>query len=213
MQRRECLHSLALAGLTLGTTPLMAQQRPFEDGREYISLDKPVPTEAAAGKVEVIEFFWYSCPHCNHFEPQLEQWLQKLPKHVSFKRVPVAFRDNFVPQQRLFYTLEAMGKVDAMHKKVFHAIHDEKLTLDRENLILDWVEKQGLDRKQFASIYNAFSTNAKASRAAQLQRSFQVSGVPSLGIAGRYYTDGSMAGNMARALQVADHLIEKSRKG
>ncbi|MFL6694532.1 MAG: thiol:disulfide interchange protein DsbA/DsbL [Ramlibacter sp.] len=214
MNRREfsvgttCL--LAAAGFGLPHLA-WAQGKP-EDGREFKTLDKKVPTEAPAGKVEVVEFFWYSCPHCNAFEPQLEGWVKKLPADVSFRRVPVAFRDDFVPQQRLFYTLEAMGKVDELHRKVFNAIHVEKQPTAKEDQILAWAEKNGLDKARFKEVYNSFSVQAKTRKASQLQEAFQVEGVPALGIAGRWYTDGSMAGNMPRALQVTDYLVAEARK-
>jgi len=214
MNRREfsvgttCL--LAAAGLGLPNL-VWAQGKP-EEGREYKALDKKVPTEAPAGKVEVVEFFWYSCPHCNAFEPQLEGWVKKLPADVSFRRVPVAFRDDFVPQQRLYYTLEAMGKVDELHRKVFNAIHVEKQPTAKEDQILAWAQKNGLDPAKFKEIYNSFSVQTKARKASQLQEAFQVEGVPALGVAGRWYTDGSMAGNMPHALQVTDFLVAEARK-
>ncbi|MBX3585098.1 MAG: thiol:disulfide interchange protein DsbA/DsbL [Ramlibacter sp.] len=213
MKRREfslsAAATLAVSGLAL---PAHAQKKP-EEGTEYLALDKAVPVEAPKGKVEVIEFFWYNCPHCNAFEPKLESWIKKLPSDVVMKRVPVAFRDDFVPQQRLFYTLEAMGKLDELHGKVFNAIHAERIPVNREDNITAWIEKQGLDKAKFAQLYNSFSVSTKARKATQLQDAFKVQGVPALGIAGRYYTDGSLAGNMDRALQVTDYLIAEARKG
>ena len=212
MKRREfslgTATTLAASGLAL---PAHAQKKP-EDGAEYITLDKRVPVEAAQGKVEVIEFFWYSCPHCNAFEPKLEAWIKKIPADVVVKRVPVAFRDSFVPQQRLFYTLEALGKLDELHRKVFTTIHAERQPLDKEDQILDWAAKQGLDKAKFQELYNSFSVSTKARRATQLMDAFKVQGVPAMGIAGRYYTDGTMAGTMDRALQVTDYLIGEARK-
>jgi thiol:disulfide interchange protein DsbA len=200
--------ALAATGLAL---PAHAQKKP-EDGSDYLTLDKRVPVEAPAGKVEVIEFFWYACPHCNAFEPKLEAWIKKNPADVMVKRVPVAFRDNFVPQQRLFYTLEAMGKLDEVHRKVFNAIHVDKLALDKEDSITAWVEKQGVDKAKFAELYNSFSVSTKARRATQLQDAFKVQGVPAMGVAGRWYTDGTLAGTMDRALQVTDYLLAEARK-
>ncbi|MGE3349652.1 MAG: thiol:disulfide interchange protein DsbA/DsbL [Ramlibacter sp.] len=213
MKRREfslsAAATLAVSGLAL---PAHAQKKP-EEGTEYLALDKAVPVEAPRGKVEVIEFFWYNCPHCNAFEPKLESWIKKLPSDVVMKRVPVAFRDDFVPQQRLFYTLEAMGKLDELHGKVFNAIHAERIPVNREDNITAWIDKQGLDKAKFVQLYNSFSVSTKARKATQLQDAFKVQGVPALGIAGRYYTDGSLAGNMDRALQVTDYLIAEARKG
>ena len=105
-----------------------------------------------------------------------------------------------------------MGKVDELHGKVFHAIHAEKQALDKENLIVDWVGKNGVDKAKFQEIYNSFSISTKARKASQLQDAYKVEGVPALGIAGRWYTDGSMAGSMPRAVQVAEYLIAEARK-
>jgi thiol:disulfide interchange protein DsbA len=180
---------------------------------DYLTLDKRVNVDAPAGKIEVIEFFWYSCPHCNAFEPKLEAWIKKLPPDVFMRRIPVAFRDDFVPQQRLFYTLEALGKLDELHNKVFQAIHVERNPLNREDGILAWAEKQGLDKAKFKELYTSFTVSSKARRAAQMQDAFKVTGVPAIGVAGRFYTDGEMARNMDRALLVTEYLVGEVRKG
>jgi len=214
MNRREFSAGAAcvLATAALGLPHLAWAQKKPEDGTDYRLLEKRVAVEAPAGKIEVVEFFWYSCPHCNAFEPRLEAWSKKLPADVVLRRVPVAFRDDFVPQQRLFYALEAMGKLPQLHAKVFHAIHTEKQRIDQEATILAWVAKNGVDQAKFQESYNSFSVSTKARRAAQLQDAYKVEGVPALGIAGRYYTDGTMAGNMDRALQVTDFLVADARK-
>ena len=215
MNRREfsvaaaCTVALASLG---APGSLLAQVKKPDEGSEYLTLDKRIPVEAPAGKIEVIEFFWYSCPHCNAFEPKLVNWIKKLPPDVSIRRVPVAFRDDFVPQQRLYYTLEAMGKLDELHGKVFHTIHTDKQIIDKEGPIVAWAEKNGLDRAKFIELYNSFSVQTKARRATQLQDAYKVQGVPAIGIAGRFYTDGTLAGNMDRALQVTEYLVGEIRK-
>ncbi|MEO8389948.1 thiol:disulfide interchange protein DsbA/DsbL [Polaromonas sp.] len=217
MQRREFSFSAAsVAAATVGhvalPTAVHAQAKAFKDGVDYLTLDKPVPTEAPAGRVEVVEFFWYSCPHCFAFEPQLEAWMKQLPKDVTLRRVPVSFRPDFEPQQRLYYVLEAMGKVEELHKKVFNAIHVEKQPLNTADAVAVWAEKQGLNKAKFVEMYNSFSVTTKARKATQLQDLYKVDGVPALGIAGRYYTTGTMTQTMARALQVTDFLIGQSRR-
>ena len=202
----------ALAGAGLVLPGLAQAQARFQDGKDYRSLDKRAITEAPAGKIEVVEFFWYRCPHCNAFEPKLHAWLQKLPQDVHFRRVPVAFRDEFVPQQRLYYTLEAMGKVDELHGKVFHEIHVNRQPTDREDAILAFAQKNGLDKAKFQELYNSFGISTKARRATQLQDAYAVDGVPAMGVAGRYYVDGELAGNLDRVLQVVDHLVAEARK-
>ena len=215
MQRRE-FSQAALAAASAGTLAALplgvhAQGKPPAEGKDYLLLSKPAPSEAPAGQIEVVEFFWYSCPHCNEFEPQLEAWAAKAPKDVSLRRVPVSFRPDFEPQQRLYYVLEALGKVAAVHKKVFYAIHVEKQTLNTADLVTAWAQKQGIDKAKFTELYNSFPVNMKARKATQLQEAFMVDGVPALGVDGRYYTSGSLAGNMARALTVTDHLLTLAR--
>jgi thiol:disulfide interchange protein DsbA len=209
MNRRE--FSAATACVLAATAlelpgAVFAQGKKPVDGTDYLKLDKIVPVDAPPGKVEVIEFFWYACPHCNALEPRLEAWLKTLPADVAFKRVPVAFRDDFVPQQRLYYALEAMGKVDELHAKVFNAIHVNHEALNREDLIVAWVGKQGLDAAKFKEFYNSFSVSSKARRATQLQDAYKVQGVPSFGIAGRYYVEGE------RSLQTVDYVVMEARK-
>jgi thiol:disulfide interchange protein DsbA len=189
-----------------------AAKKPVE-GTDYLSLDKRVPTDVGAGKVEVIEFFWYSCPHCNAFEPQFAAWKKAAPKDVVIQRVPVRFRDDFEPQQRAYYVFESLYMVEAMHGKLFHAIHTERQQLSSAQALAAWADKNGLPEKKFIETYNSFGVASKARRATQLQDAFKVQGVPALGIAGRFYTDGSLTQTMDRALQVAEYLIGEVRRG
>ena len=167
MNRREfsAAAAVVLGASTLGWPDLALAQRKPEEGKDYRTLEKRAPVQAPPGKIEVVEFFWYSCPHCNAFEPQLNAWLKKLPPDVSFRRVPVQFRDDFVPQQRLYYTLEAMGKVDELHDKVFQAIHVQRQPTDREDRILAFAEKNGLDKAKFQELYNSFGVQTKTRQA------------------------------------------------
>jgi thiol:disulfide interchange protein DsbA len=200
--------------LLAGAAPLGARaQRKPEDGTDYRTLTRRASVEAPAGKIEVVEFFWYSCPHCNAFEPQLVRWSRNLPADVVLRRVPVAFRDDFEPQQRLFYALEALGKQAELHQKIYDAIHREKIKLDRGEQIIDWVAKQGVDREKFVDLYTSPALSLKARQATTLHNTYEIEGVPTLGVAGRWYTDGTLTGNMPRALTVADFLIAEARKG
>ncbi|MBC7681018.1 MAG: thiol:disulfide interchange protein DsbA/DsbL [Ferruginibacter sp.] len=216
MKRREFSLTSAsvLAGSALILSPVgnaYAQGKAPVAGTDYLVLDKPAPTEAPAGKVEVVEFFWYACPHCFAFEPALSAWVKKLPKNVAFRRVPVVFQDSFIPPQKLYYTLEAMGQLEALHEKVFNAIHVERQKLDKDNLVLDWAAKQGLDKAKFVETYNSFSVATKVRKAAQLQDAYKVAGVPALGVAGRFYTDGTQAQSMERGLTVVDYLVSQQK--
>lgn len=216
MKRREFAQlgtGAALASTTLWGATAQAQAAKPKAGTDYLVVDPRAPVEAGAGKIEVVEFFWYSCPHCNAFEPTLQAWIPKLPKDVSFRRVPVAFQDSFAPQQRLYFTLEAMGLVEKLHGKVFAAIHQEKKNLSTGEAILEWIGQQGVDKAKFVEQYNSFTVVTKVTKSVQLQNAYKVEGVPALGIAGRYYTDGSLAGNMPRALQVVESLVADIRAG
>lgn len=213
MLRRQFSLYAGLAGAGLWAPGVWAQGRPPVNGVDFLTLDKPAQTEGIQGKIDVVEFFWYSCPHCNSFEPQLEAWLAKLPRNVNFRRVPVMFRPSFEPQQRLFYALEAMGLLPALHRKVFSAIHEERQSLDTADQIAAWVARQGVDRAKFTEQFNAFPVVTKVRRATQLQEQYKVDGVPSMGVAGRFFTSGSLAGNMPRVLQVVDHLVAQASRG
>ena len=215
MKRREfsLAASAAAAGaLSLGASSSWAQGAAPKEGKDYIKLGKPASVSAPAGKVEVIEFFWYSCPHCNVFEPQFEAWAKSQPADVVVRRVPVAFNASFVPQQKLYYALEGMNLLPQLHAKVFRTIHVDRNLLKTDDAIFDWVGKQGVDLAKFKEVYNSFTVANQARKAAQLQNEYDVEGVPAMGVAGRYYTDGTKAGNMDNVLRVVNALIASSRK-
>jgi thiol:disulfide interchange protein DsbA len=212
MKRRH----FSLAATSLGLLPFapgaMAQGAPKPG--EFLTLGKPAPVDAPAGKIEVVEFFSYNCPHCAAFEPRLEQWVKQLPANVVFRRIPVPFVGNDVEaKQRMYFALEAMGKVDQFQQAIFRAIHTEKQRLFGEEAILAWADKQqGLDGKKFAEMFKSFGVAGKARRATQMTEAYKVAGVPALGIAGRWYVDGELAGSLEGALRTADGLIAEARK-
>ena len=214
--KRRVFSAAALGAAALGSavgTSVLAQARTPESGWDYMTLAKPVAVTAPAGAIEVVEFFWYRCRFCNAFEPVLEAWSQRLPKDVRLRRVPVGFRDEFVPQQRLFYALNAMGLLDKLHGKVFAAIHTDRIDLSRGSEIVEWVGQQGVDKARFAEVYASPAIQTATNQATQLQDAYGVEGVPAMGVAGRFYTDGSIATTMERALQVVDFLLAEVRSG
>ena len=212
IDRREFSTQLLAAGLSLGLAPLARAQGTPVEGQQYVRLSQPQPV-LTPGKVEVIEFFWYGCPHCFEFEPMLEAWIKTLPADVAFRRVPVAFRDEpFTAHQKIFYALDAMGLVDSMQMKVFNAIHRERKHMDKPAEIAEFMQKNGVDSAKFMDIYNSFAVQTKTRQARTLAEAYKIDGVPALGIGGRYYTSGSLAGSLRGSLQVADFLIQKSRK-
>jgi protein dithiol oxidoreductase (disulfide-forming) len=188
-----------------------AQSTKIEEDFDYRILPITQPLELK-GKVEVIEFFWYGCPHCYDFEPELSTWVKRQPKDVSFRRVPVAFRDDLLPHSQLFYALEAMGKGDSLNEKVMYAMHKENKRLLNESEIADWVASQGLDRNTFLANYRSFAVVSKARAAKQLAEAYRIDGVPTIVMQGKYVTSPSIAGSKAKAISVMDYLEEKIRK-
>ncbi|MEK0429406.1 MAG: hypothetical protein RL001_1933 [Pseudomonadota bacterium] len=203
----------------IATTSVMATPTEPVEGAEYLRLQNAQPTDTGK-KVEVLEFFWYNCPHCFAFEPSLTEWVKKRGDSIVFRRVPVGFRESFVPQQKLYYTLEAMNRMD-VHKQVFDAIHSARQKLDKEDAILDFIDKQGVDRKKFLDIYNSFGVQSKVNRVRQLQETYRIDGVPTVVIDGQYITSPSIVGQTMRGaseqamnaatLQVMDALVAKKK--
>jgi len=216
MNRRNFSQSVAAWAAVLGGSVAVqgafAQGGPVE-GVHYVKLSQPAPVSAPTGKIEVVEFFWYGCPHCNALEPALEAWIKRLPADVAFRRVPVAFSATHESHQKLFYGLEAMGQLDAMHRRIFAAIHTQQQRLDREADQLAFLKTQGVDEAKFLEMTKSFSVQTKMRQAQQLSRAYKLDGVPAMGVAGRFYTAGSLAGDNQRALAVTDFLIDRARKG
>lgn len=211
MQRRQFSQFLLGAGALAIGGRAAAQGGPIE-GTHYVKLAQPVPTPGG-GKIEVVEFFSYACPHCNAFEPTLEAWVKKLPADVAFRRAPVPFLFNYENFQKLYFALEALGQVDAMQKKVFYAVHGERQRLDKPADIVALVTKNGIDGAKFMDVFNSFSVQSKARQASQLSEAYKIDGVPAIGVHGRFYTSVSLAGGPDRALLVTDLLVDRIRKG
>ena len=213
MKRRDFSASLLAVGIAGLPLQALAQGAWPVEGTNYVRLTQPVPVPSN-GKIELIEFFWYGCPHCNAFEPTLDAWQKKLPDDVAFKRVPVAFSEEpFVAHQRIFYALESMGLVDKMHRKVFYAIHNERMRLAKPDEIATFMGKNGVDPAKFLEAYNSFSVQTKAAQARQLAQAYKIDAVPAMGVQGRYYVTGTMAGGNEKMPAVVDALVQRIRKG
>lgn len=211
MKRREFSLALGGAALAAAGTPALAQGGPVE-GQHYVRLSQPVPVPGG-GKVDVVEFFWYGCPHCNALEPFLEAWIKKLPAEAAARRVPVGFSPLHETHQRIFYALDALGVLPTMHRRVFAAIHVDRKRLDKEADILAFMTANGVDAAKFGELFTSFSVQTKARQAKQLAEAYRIDGVPAIGVAGRWYTSSAMAGGHERALATADFLIAQARKG
>lgn len=186
----------------------MAQDDQFIDGLHYAATPIQLSTSDAT-KIEVMELFSYSCPHCFRLDPQVEAWKKDLPDSVKFIRVPAIFRDSWLQLARVFYAAEATGDLEKLHPLIFKAIHVEKRHLKTEEQLLKFVAEQGIDRRKFTKTMRSDAVVAKVRKAILLSQTSGITGVPSMIINGRYRTDGPLAGSMEKMLEVTDFLINK----
>jgi len=172
-------------------------------------LADPLPVDSP-GKVEVLEFFWYGCPHCYALEPVLQPWVDKLPRDVVFKRVPAIFNENWAASARVFYALESMGQVARLHRPFFDAIHRDNLRPTSESDLLQWLGSNGVDRQQFQAAAKSFAVESRLKRAAQLIDASRINGVPAIVIQGRHVVNAAVSPQQMLAL--VDQYIAEERK-
>lgn len=181
----------------------------YQEGVHYEPTSQRMAKNTSGDKIEVIELFSYSCPHCFTLDSQIMQWKETLPENVTFIQVPAIFRDSWLQLARVFYAAQVTGDSEKLHKALFNAIHIDKRRLDTEERLLDFVAEQGIDRKKFAETMESFTVKTNVKKALVISQTAGVSGVPSIVVDGRYHTDAPKAGGMTEMLQVVEHLIEK----
>jgi thiol:disulfide interchange protein DsbA len=202
---RNILAALALTASALALAPFaVAQQTPA-----ILEINPPIPTDSK-GKVEVVEFFWYECPHCYALEPSLEAWVKKLPNDTEFKRIPAMFNQRWALAARVYYTLDAIGELNRLHKPLFDAIHKGGLRVTDEKQVTDWLAQQKADVTKFNAAFKSFSVESKLKRASELTQASKIDGVPALMIQGRYLI--TAGGGEQDMLTYADTVIEQTRK-
>jgi len=216
MKRRDATAALIAASFA---PAVFAQGGPVE-GKHYARLGQALP--GTPGKIEVVEFFFYKCPHCNAFDPLLEAWVHQLPADVSFRRVPVGQQLMLKLHQRMYYALEAMGALTpAVHSGIFNAFHREGIEANDEDAVVALVTRLGVDPAKFKQAFNSFGIQAKLQQGAKLAELAGVESVPALVVAGRWRTGPSQAGTPGQsevaqgqqALAVADFLVKMARSG
>ena len=189
-------------------------------GVNYRPLVPAQPTDAAPGKVEVVEMFWYACPHCYALDPYLENWRKSKPGYVEFRRVPITWSDVHRSHARFFYALQALGKEEAVHADVFAEMHDRKNYMfmqgnEAESLaaMVSFVKAHGISEADFTNAWNSFTVQTNLQKADDLMRRYKVEGVPLLIINGKYVTDVNMAGSPDNVIGVVNDLAasEKTR--
>tara|TARA_R110001606_G_scaffold399310_1_gene584674 strand:- start:6072 stop:6701 length:630 start_codon:yes stop_codon:yes gene_type:complete len=205
---KKMIKAILILGASLLPLVSMAAPLVYVEGVHY----KPTAQRIATSDekvVEVIELFSYSCPHCFHLDPQVQEWEKTLPANVTFNRVPAIFRDSWLQLARVFYAAEATGDLAKLHSVIFNAIHVEKRRLQTEDQLLDFIAEQGIDRDMFAKTMDSFSVKAKVKKALLLSQTSGITGVPSMMVNGKYIVDAPMAGGMTEMLKVVDFLIQQ----
>lgn len=202
---------LALVTLIVVGTPAAAQEslvRRYLPGQDYQRIAEPVDYEG--DRIPVIEFFLYGCPHCYALDAKVTRWQNKLPDDVVFRRVPVIFGADGRFYARLFYTARILGVLDRVHAKIFDTIHQRHKPLTNLAAARAFFRAQGVDGSRFTRVFNSPAVDRKIARAAQLMRAFHVRAVPSLGVAGRYWISGRMAGSNDAMFDVAAYLLRRT---
>lgn len=187
-----------------------AQAADIEAGKHYVELSSAVPV-SAPGKIEVVELFWYGCPHCYHFEPTINPWIAKLPADVNFVRIPAMFGGVWDLHGQMFITLQTMGVEDKVHAAVFEAIQKGGKKLATADEMAEFLATQGVDKDAFLKTYNSFGVKGQVANAKRLGMAYQISGVPAMIVNGKYRFDISSSGGPEQTLEVADQLIAKER--
>ena len=196
--------------LFLMASSTLLQAADYKAGVDYKAL---TPQATSTGdKIEVLEFFWYGCPHCYNFEPFIKAWKKTKPANVEFVRVPAVFRPNWEIQARAYYALSNMGKIEALHGKIFDAIHKDKKHLDTKKALTEFIVANGVDREKFEKEYKSFAVDNMVRKGKKKQSAYQIQGVPSLAVNGKYLTSGSMSGSYDNMIKIINYLIKLEAK-
>ena len=210
MNRSRRNLSLALGLAALGA-PLGLRAQQLRPGVDYVVLKPELPVDTQ-GKIEVLEFFWYGCPHCYGLEPLIETWLKKLPADAQFKRVPAVFNERWAKDAAIFYALEASGNLEKLHRPLFDAIHRDALKTDNGQALGQWLTKNGVDKKKFDEIGRSFSVQSKVRRAAQMSTAYHIDGTPAMAVHGRYMVGAEQSKTQPVMLATVDYLIDLVRR-
>ena len=194
------------AGLWFLAAGLFAQETPFVEGGHYELLSEAQPVQTG-DKIEVVELFWYQCPHCYRLEPFIDRWRQNKPENAEFVPVPAILNERWAFDARMYYTLEALGLDRQLHADLFKAIHETRLPLNTPQRFADWAVENGADRQALTAAFDSFGVENKINFATVMSRKYGISGVPAIIIDGKYRTSVSLAGGHEKLLEVIDHLV------
>ncbi|MGC1951905.1 MAG: thiol:disulfide interchange protein DsbA/DsbL [Gammaproteobacteria bacterium] len=204
----SCASRLIGVLILVGVSVTAAQSEDIDVFGRYERIDAPVATESP-GQVEVVELFWYGCPHCADFEPFVSRWQKNKPEYVNFRRTPAIFRESWEPHARVYYTAQILGVVDQIHLPLFEAMHTHKRKLMTREELMAFIAERGLDEAAFSRTYDSFAVDSLISRAKVMQARYGVMGVPAMVVNGKYRTSGSEAGSLENVIPVVEALVER----
>lgn len=195
--------------LVLSIASVQAQENAFVEGVHYELLDTVQPVQTG-DKIEVVEMFWYKCPHCFRLEPFIVEWQKNIPDNVQYVPIPALLGKNWEFDARAYYTFVSLGVIEQLHGKFFLAIHEEKRVIDSVEKLADWAARNGVQRESVIDAFTSFAVENKINFAKVMTRKYGISGVPAIIVDGRYKTAVSQAGSQSKLIEVIDFLIEKS---
>ena len=191
--------------------PTLSCAKNYKEGIEYKKLAQPVNTQTGEN-IEIMEFFWYGCPHCFSFEPTLKKWKKTLPANVKFVRMPAPLNPRWMVHTKTYYTLQTMGEDEKHHEAIFQAMHIQKKRLASKEAVANFLASRGVDKKAFLANFDSFAVEMRARQALQLGQEYKVTGVPMLAVNGKYTISAADAGGYEGMTKVADHLIKKESR-
>ncbi len=206
MKKIVSLFALALVA------PLLALAQ-GNDGFKFSELKPAQPISVEGNKIEVIEFFWYGCPHCYNLEPLLETWIKKLPPDVQFRRVPAVFNARWEHDAEIFYTFDALGVLNKVHEPFFNAIHRDGLRTDNPDAMAQWLQRNGIDPKKFNDTMKSFTVKSRTGRAKQMSIAYNIDGTPAFAVQGKYTVSAEQGGSREGMLQTVSYIVDQIRKG
>ncbi len=215
MNRRLCMKSMTHWFSTLLVSLLLAgplAAAEYSEGKQYLRLANPQPT-SVADKLEVVEMFWYGCPHCSELEPHIQQWLETKPDDVVFVRMPAVFRPSWELLGKAFYTMQLLGVEDRLHPALFEALHEKKQKINDEAALQDFFVNHGVSAEDFRKTFDSFAVSVRLNNAKAMTRRYAITGVPTIIVNGKFSTGARQASSNANIIKVVDYLVARERDG
>lgn len=210
--RRAIPAAIAFAIALVGCGVSVQADDDYQAGKDYVVIEPQLKFSSNEDKIEVVEIFWYGCPHCFSFEPFVKAWAEDLPQDVEFIRVPAAMNRSWAVHARAFYTAEALGMWETIHNALFNAIHVEQKRILTPAQIKSFFIEHGADADKFDAAWSSFGVDSQVRRAGQIVQAWGPNSVPTVAVNGKYWTSGSMAGSHAREFEILEALIERERQ-